>query len=347
MARPITATFPKALTLIGGILLVVAVSNIFFGFQLTQHKQWGLIAINHVTDITHMPASGMQVNDCLLQVAHVTNIKLFSQNDEDGALLQILRCMGGHGTKEYFEFGSENGMEVNTRILRDVYGWKGHLLDGGNENPDISLHKEFFSPSNIVSLLEKYQASKNLDVLSIDCDYDDFYIMREILVAGYTPRVLITEFNSNLGNELAVSVSHTRPLEKKNQGPNNGHYWKHDCYMGASAAALIMLAEVFGYTPVWSNSVNLFFVRLDATLQEGLLIPSIQNFPGPWPRRVHANCNGETWKLIDSKHTKQYAADSSIAYVEWSSGYSDIKLGFENFGEDSDYGVGWRKVFVI
>jgi len=313
MARPIAAA------LIGGMLLVVAVSNIFFGFQLTQHKQAGV-------SISHMPASGMgmQVNDCLLQVAHVTNIKLFSQNDEDGALLQILRCMGGHGTKEYFEFGSENGMEVNTRILRDVYGWKGHLLDGGNENPDISLHKEFFSPSNIVS-----------------------YIVREILVAGYTPRVLITEFNSNLGNELAVSVSHTRPLEKKDEGPNNGHYWKHDCYMGASAAALIMLAEVFGYTPVWSNSVNLFFVRLDAALQEGLLIPSIQNFPGPWPRRVHANCNGETWKLIDSNHTKQYAADSSIAYVEWPSGYSDIKLGFENFGEDSNYGVGWRKVFVI
>ena len=269
MARPIAAA------LIGGMLLVVAVSNIFFGFQLTQHKQAGV-------SISHMPASGMgmQGNDCLLLVAHVTNIKLFSQNDKDGAMLQILRCMGGHGMKEYFEFGSENGMEVNTRILRDVYRRKGHLLDGGNENPDISLHKEFFSPSNIVSLLEKYQASKNLDVLSIDCDYDDFYIMCEILVAGYTPRVLITEFNSNSGNELAVSVSHTRPLEKKNEGPNNGHYWKHDCYMGASAAALIMLAEVFGYTPVWSNSVNLFFVHLDAALQEGSLIPSIQNFPG-------------------------------------------------------------------
>ena len=139
--------------------------------------------------------SDMKVNDCLLQIAHVTDIKIYSQNDEDGALLQTLRCMGGHGTKEYFEFGSENGMEVNTRILRDIYGWKGHLLDGGNENDEINLHKEFFSPSNIVSLLEKYKASKSLDVLSIDSDYDDFYIMREILLAGYTPRILIVEFN--------------------------------------------------------------------------------------------------------------------------------------------------------
>ena len=73
--------------------------------------------------------------------------------------------MGGHGRKEYFEFGSEGGTEVNTRILRDLYGWKGHLLDGNNENPEISLHKEFFTPSNIVSLLEKYRVNKELDVL--------------------------------------------------------------------------------------------------------------------------------------------------------------------------------------
>ena len=92
--------------------------------------------------------------------------------------------MGGMGKKEYFEFGSESGVEVNTRVLRELYGWHGHLLDGGNENPDIPLHKEYFTPSNIVSLLEKYEVSENLDVLSIDADYDDFWIMREIWLPG-------------------------------------------------------------------------------------------------------------------------------------------------------------------
>jgi len=51
--------------------------------------------------------------------------------------------MGGNGSKEYFEFDSESGVEVNTRILRDLYGWTGHLLDGSLENPDIPLHKDF------------------------------------------------------------------------------------------------------------------------------------------------------------------------------------------------------------
>jgi hypothetical protein len=73
--------------------------------------------------------------------------------------------MGGHGSKEHFEFDSESGVEVNTRILRDLYGWTAHLLDGSLENPDIPLHKDFFTPSNIVSLLQKYEVSKHLDVL--------------------------------------------------------------------------------------------------------------------------------------------------------------------------------------
>merc|ERR1719215_956526 len=126
-----------------------------------------------------------QLSDCLSRVGNVRGIGLYSQNDEDGVLLQTLRCMGGHGKKEYFEFGSETGIQVNTRILRDLYGWHGHLLDGSNENPDIPLHQEFFTPSNIVSLLEKYKASKTLDVLSVDTDYDDFFTTREILLAGY------------------------------------------------------------------------------------------------------------------------------------------------------------------
>ena len=47
------------------------------------------------------------------------------------------------------------------------------FLDGGNENPDIPLRKEYFtSPSNSISLLEKYhiEIDKNLDVLSVDTD---------------------------------------------------------------------------------------------------------------------------------------------------------------------------------
>lgn len=34
----------------------------------------------------------LPTNDCLVQLGNVRGIKLYSQNDEDGALLQVLRC---------------------------------------------------------------------------------------------------------------------------------------------------------------------------------------------------------------------------------------------------------------
>jgi len=81
-----------------------------------------------------------------------------------------------------------------------------------------------------VSLLEKYQASKTLDILRIDCNYDDL-----LMIAGYTPRVLVTEYNCNFGDEWAVSVL-PKPV-----GHEGEVGWRGDCYYGAPAAAFIML----------------------------------------------------------------------------------------------------------
>jgi len=277
------------------------------------------------------------LNDCLSRVGNVRDIKLYSQNDEDGALLQTLRCMGGHGTKEYFEFGSQSGSEVNSRILRDLYGWHGHLLDGSFENPDIPLHKEFFTPSNIVSLLEKYEVSKNLDVLSIDCDYDDLYTTREILLAGYKPRVLINEYNANFASEWSVSVF-AKPVGKEEEVG-----WTGDCYFGASAMAFIALSKAFGYIPVFSNGVNLIFVRLDQALELEMIIPSVDNFPGPYAWAIHRNCYGRRWKLIDSDTMQTKATDPKISHWEFNELLPNLTLTTKEYqGSPPDRANAWR-----
>lgn len=267
------------------------------------------------------------LNDCLSRVENVRGIQLYSQNDEDGALLQILRCMGGHRSKEYFEFGSETGVHVNTRILRDLYGWQGHLLDGGHEDPSIPLHKEYFTPSNIVSLLQKYEVGKNLDVLSVDADYDDLYITREILVAGYRPRVLINEYTINFGSDWSVSTI-AKPIGKEGEVGFN-----HNCYFGASAKAITSLVQAFGYTPVFSNDVNLMFVRLDQATELAMVIPSIDNFPGPaLPKAQHKNCSGEKWKLIDLENVQTKAIDPTISHSTFAESFKDVVLTSKEYG---------------
>ena len=263
----------------------------------------------------------VKTNDCLHHINDIRGIRMYSQNDEDGVLLQILHCMGGHGTKEYFEFGSENGMEVNTRLLRELYGWHGHLLDGSQENPSIPLHKEFFTPSNIVGLMEKYNVGRELDVLSIDCDMDDFYVTREILVAGYRPRVLINEFNVNFGWDWSVATL-PKPVGKET---DPAYWWKKDCYFGASAPAFISLTKAFGYAPVYANTVNLMFVRIDQAEELGLSLPSPDIFPGPFVMAMHADCPMKTWKKIDSKAIAN-SVDTSISHVDFANSIDEIVL---------------------
>ena len=70
-------------------------------------------------------------------------------------------------------------------------------MDGQNENSEINLFKEFFYPHNIVPLFKKYNVRQEFDLLSVDTDSYDFFTLTAILEAGYNPRVIIVEYNSD------------------------------------------------------------------------------------------------------------------------------------------------------
>lgn len=134
-----------------------------------------------------------------------TESRVFSQNGEDGVLAAIFGAVGTD-SKFYVEFGTESGSETNSRVLREHKGWTGLLLDGGNENPAINLHQHFIDAENIGSLLAKYDVPRELDLLSVDVDRNDWYILRNLVVptrrgepssALYRPRVIVVEYNSD------------------------------------------------------------------------------------------------------------------------------------------------------
>ena len=63
-------------------------------------------------------------------------------------------------------------------------------MDGNNENPDINLKKVMFWPNNILELFTKYQVRREFDLLSVDMDSYDWWILEKILEGGYRPRVI-------------------------------------------------------------------------------------------------------------------------------------------------------------
>ena len=121
--------------------------------------------------------------DCTLHDLQHYEHRVFSQNGEDGILLEILRNIG-ITNKKYVEFGVQDGFECNSRILRETMGFSGVMFDGGYSNPQIGLHQEYITMSNIIQLFEKYNVPKIFDMLTIDTDMFDWWILSRILIDG-------------------------------------------------------------------------------------------------------------------------------------------------------------------
>jgi len=193
--------------------------------------------------------------------------KVFSQNDEDGAIEEVFRKIGTTD-KVYVEFGVEDGEECNTHYLRESLGWdvkNSLLMDGGHERPEINLKKVIFWPDNIVDLFERFGVKKNFDFLSEDSDSYDFFMTEAILEAGFSPRVIMMEYNANFQLDEARSII----------PPAKGESWLRwdwTTYQGCSLLALKLLLERFKYSVVWCNKVNCLAVK-DSELGTSLRLP--------------------------------------------------------------------------
>ena len=144
---------------------------------------------------------------------------------------------------------------------REKKGWnvaESLLLDGGYENPAIRLEKVIFWPDNIVEIFQRFKVKKTFDLLSVDTDSYDFFMLEAILEAGYQPRVIIIEYNANFEITEARSI----------MPPKKGETWKRwdaTTYQGLSLLAVQYLFNRFSYSLVYCNKVNCIGV------QDGLL----------------------------------------------------------------------------
>jgi hypothetical protein len=184
-----------------------------------------------------------------------TERKVFSQNGEDGVIEAIFDRFGEE-SRYYVEFGTEDGTETNTRLLRETKNWTGLLLDGSNFNPAINLHKEFITASSICQLFRKYFVPWELDLLSVDIDMKTLDVLESILRCGFSPRVIITEYNSALGKFTSARVPVSLPEHAT---------WTGTSYFGASILAISKVLRRHDYHLLYADKkgVNLFHVRSD------------------------------------------------------------------------------------
>lgn len=188
-------------------------------------------------------------------------LRVSSQNGEDGVIAEILRRIGPSQEPYFVEFGIERGVEGNCVALADLFRWRGLFIEADADDfrhlelkyrptPVDTLHSKV-TAENIDSLLTAAGVPSEFDVLSIDVNGVDYWIWRAL--KRFRPRLVIIEFNSELDPSARLVV------------PQDFPGWDETTYFGASQGALVHLAASKGYRHVHTElaGVNLFFVRDD------------------------------------------------------------------------------------
>ena len=215
----------------------------------------------------------------------------YSDSGEDGIIEKLFE-MYGVTNKYYVEFGAEWGnCQNNTFSLRKHFGFTGLLMDSSYENESINLHKHYVTENNVIELFEKYHVPNNFDLLSLDIDSHDFYVLNKLL-QNYSPRIIVCEYN-------ATHLPHEDKVVLRNETNFIGNYF------GASILAFYNIGRKYKYSLVYSNKkgVNLFFVRDDILSSSKYKImhindvAKIYNAPtygtGPNGGHIHDNLNRE------------------------------------------------------
>ena len=142
--------------------------------------------------------------------------KIYSQNDEDGIIQEIFRRIGV-AARTFVEFGVATGSECNTVKLL-IEGWRGlwieadplransirRTFDPFCQDDKLVVLEKRVTAENIDALLSEHAAGAEIDLISIDIDYNDYWIWKAITTVR--PRVVVIEYNASLRPPLSLTV---------------------------------------------------------------------------------------------------------------------------------------------
>lgn len=189
-------------------------------------------------------------------------LAVFSQNGEDGVLYELCRRINVPPT--FVEFGIGTGVEGNCVLLADVFGWSGLFIEPVDSaykalalkykpGGPVTTLRAAVTPENVEAIFSQAGVPRDLGVLSIDIDGNDYWVWERI--TSWSPVIVVVEFNSVLPFDEPV----VQPLT---DGPP-----VISSSFGASLSEMERLGKSKGYRLVHVEmaGVNAFFVRSDVT----------------------------------------------------------------------------------
>jgi hypothetical protein len=230
--------------------------------------------------------------------------RVFSQFGDDG-IIQWLANNIEFPNKTFIEFGVEDYTESNTRFLMMNDNWSGFIMDGSQTNIasiviseyywkyELFVRSAFINCSNINELLSSCPFDREVGILHIDLDGNDYWIWKKIDVI--CPVLVILEYNSIFGIDRSITIPYD-----KNFVRTKSHY--SNLYWGASLSALHQLSAEKGYSFIGCNSAgnNAYFVR-DDRLNDVVKKSNLENGYVPSKFRESRDRNGNLTYLAGNQ----------------------------------------------
>ena len=190
-------------------------------------------------------------------------LKIFSQFGEDGIIDYLLYKLKLNSKIKFIEIGTGDYEEANTRFLCEIRICSGLLIDKIKDlkyvkkrdffwKNDLYFCQKTITPSNISSVINSYGFKNDCNLLSIDIDGNDYWVLKNIELSHVD--IVVAEYNPLFGSNLSLTVP---------QDDNFDRNRFKKIFYGASLTAIIELMESKGFMFVGANSAcnNAFFIN--------------------------------------------------------------------------------------
>ncbi len=136
-------------------------------------------------------------------------VRQFSNFDEERILHEYIETLLPRNHQyTVVDLGAGDGVRHSNTHALFTAGWKGLAVDGDADRayrlarvyryyPNVFTCRNQVTPDNVVSLLEAYQIPPDFEVLSLDIDSYDYWVL-DALLGKFRPRIVVTEINEKI-----------------------------------------------------------------------------------------------------------------------------------------------------
>ena len=154
-----------------------------------------------------------------LSRGRLPRVRLFSNFDEELILRRYINELlpPGHGHTAV-DLGAGDGVRHSNTHALFSHGWRGLAVDADTarfyrlarnyrNDPQVFTCRCLVRPQSVVNLLRAYEVPEEFEVLSLDIDSYDYWVL-DALLGSFRPRLIVTEINEKIPPPIRFIVKY-------------------------------------------------------------------------------------------------------------------------------------------